>query len=86
MYEVRLDQRAARDMDRLRGELWQRIRDTLLSLEQNPRPQGSQKLRGTEDTYRIRVGEYRIIYEVDDKRRSVTIRRVKHRGDAYRGL
>ena len=73
-------------MDRLRGDLWSRVRDAILSLRDDPKPQGSLKLQGVADAYRLRVGDYRIVYEVDDASQVVTIRRVKHRSEAYRGL
>ena len=54
-------------------------------LATEPLPQGSQKLSGSERTYRIRVGDYRVIYEVFTGSRTVEIQRVRHRKDVYRG-
>jgi len=53
-------------------------------LEQNPRPHGCTKLEGSEDEYRVRVGDYRILYVIDDKAKLVTVARVRHRREAYR--
>ena len=62
----------------------QRIIGRIQSLTSNPRPQGSDKLAGYDDRYRVRQGSYRIIYLVDDARREVTIFKVGHRKEVYR--
>lgn len=54
------------------------------SLEENPLPQGYRKLHGTQHQYRIRTGDYRVIYEFDPETKVVTIYHVRHRKDAYR--
>ncbi len=56
----------------------------MLELEQTPRPHGCTKLEGSEDEYRVRAGDYRILYVIDDKAKLVTVARVRHRRDAYR--
>jgi mRNA interferase RelE/StbE len=61
------------------GRVLQRIRE----LAGNPRPVGCKKLHGYKDRWRIRVGTYRVVYAIDDERRSVDITRVAHRKDAY---
>jgi mRNA interferase RelE/StbE len=53
-------------------------------LAEDPRPAGSKKLKGSDESYRIRVGDYRVIYDVLDVIRIVLIQRVRHRKDAYR--
>ena len=53
-------------------------------LATNPRPAGCRKLEGAEDLWRIRIGDYRVIYSVDDARRIVDVSAVRHRSDAYR--
>ena len=53
-------------------------------LAHEPLPHGSQKLSGSERTYRIRVGDYRVIYEVCTELRIIEIQRVRHRKDVYR--
>lgn len=62
----------------------QRIVEKIQALATHPRPQGSEKLAGYADRYRLRQGRYRIIYLVDDERREVTIFKVGHRKDVYR--
>lgn len=61
----------------------QRIVAKIQALAANPRPQGSDKLAGYADRYRLRQGSYRIIYLVDDEHREVTIFRIGHRKDVY---
>ncbi len=61
-----------------------RIIDAAVELANNPMPNGSQKLAGSERTYRIRVGDYRIVYEVFAESHIVEIQRIRHRKDVYR--
>lgn len=86
VYRLRLTSSARKDLDRLRGGTWERVRDALLALREEARPKGCRKLHGGSDTYRIRVGDYRAVYDVDDDAEQVTILRVRHRRDAYRSL
>ena len=70
------------------NNLPQKIRSRLLAeirlLGDNPRPDGVKKLKGYEDTYRIRVGNYRVIYEIKDREMIVLVLSGVHRKDAYR--
>lgn len=86
MYRLLLTARARKDLDRLRGVEWDRVREALFALRENPRPPGCKKLQGGRFTYRIRVGDYRAVYDINDDAQSLTILRVRHRRDAYRGL
>ena len=61
-----------------------RIVAAAVELANNPMPNGSQKLAGSERTYRIRVGDYRILYEVFAESHIVEIQRIRHRKDVYR--
>ena len=61
-----------------------RIVERIRALAQDPRVQGSEKLAGAADRYRVRQGRYRIIYLIDDGRREVTIFKIGHRKDVYR--
>jgi mRNA interferase RelE/StbE len=65
-------------------EAYERVRDAIRSLSANPRPHGCVKLTGRSGL-RIRVGDYRVIYEVDDGQRVVTVLHVGHRRDVYSG-
>ena len=61
-----------------------RIIGRVRSLSEDPRPHGSEKLAGHHDRYRIRQGNYRIVYEIDDRAGRVTIYKIGHRKDIYR--
>lgn len=82
-YTVRLKPRAERELDRVPIAVARRIWQKLLSLEREPRPRGTAKLEGVEG-YRIRVGDYRITYLVDDDERVVDVARIAHRREVYR--
>ncbi len=79
---LKLGPRAQRDLDRLRGAIWERVRDALLVLAQIPRPKGCIKL--STGAWRIRVGDIRVLYDIDDKAKTVEVLRIKHRRDIYR--
>lgn len=85
VYHVELHRGAQRDLERLARALVDRVAQQIDRLERDPYPAGSEKLTGVE-AYRIRVGDYRIIYRVDDAARSVTVMRVRHRREMYRKL
>jgi len=79
-----LDRRVQRELDRVVEPDFSRIAAALLGLEDNPRPAGCRKLRGLEG-WRIRMGNWRVIYHVNDQERRVTIVAVKRRReDTYR--
>jgi mRNA interferase RelE/StbE len=74
---------ARKELDSLNDALFARIDRKILSLADNPRPAGCKKLRGYKDQWRIRVGDYRVIYLLDDYKALVTIMRVAHRKEVY---
>jgi mRNA interferase RelE/StbE len=82
-YEVRIKDSARREMDSLPSSTHRRISKALLSLESAPRPKNCIRLRGRPE-YRIRVGDYRVLYVVDDRSRSVEVMAVGNRKDVYR--
>ncbi len=82
-YVVILKRPAERELDRLPAQVRQRITQKLLELEDNPRPHGVQKLHG-QDRYRVRVGDYRVLYLIDDRTKTVEVVAVGHRRDVYR--
>lgn len=82
-YQVVLKRAAEKDLEAIRGSLFSRIKHKLLSLEQDPRPFGVQKLHD-QDAYRIRVSDYRILYLIDDAAKRVDVLSVAHRREAYR--
>jgi len=78
-----LHREAARAFKRLHGNLRERIAAAIDGLAGEPRPAGAEKLVGRDD-YRIRIGEYRVVYAVDDAARVVTVARIAHRREVYR--
>jgi len=70
-------------MDKLPALIHTRISRGILVLEDNPRPRGTKKLSGREE-YRLRVGDYRVLYTIDDKGCVVTVFAVGHRREVYR--
>lgn len=82
-YEVRVVPAAEREMDKLPTSVHTRISRRILSLEDNPRPRGAKKLSGSEE-YRLRVGDYRVLYTIDDERCIITVFVVGHRREVYR--
>jgi mRNA interferase RelE/StbE len=84
-YRVEVQRSAERDLDRLSTMLFDRISARLAALAEEPRPTGAEKLTGLH-AFRVRVGDYRIIYEVDDSARVVVVMRIRHRREVYRKL
>jgi len=82
-YEVRIIPAAEREMDRLATAVHGRISRRILSLEDNPRPRSAKKLGGRGE-YRLRIGDYRVLYTINDKGRIVTVFAVGHRREVYR--
>lgn len=75
--------RAQKELGQLPGGDYERVRDAVGARAENPRPPGSIKLTGREG-WRIRVGNYRVIYEIDDEQSVVTVLHIGHRRDVYR--
>ncbi len=82
-YSIRILRRAQKALARLPKRDYERVRDAIRALAENPRPPGARKLRDREG-WRIRVGVYRVIYEIDDANRIITVLDIGHRGDIYR--
>jgi mRNA interferase RelE/StbE len=84
VYPVELRPAALRDLRKLDLTIRRRIGASIDHLAQEPRPAEVGKLQGQENRYRIRVGEYRIIYEIEDRVLLVLVLRVGHRREVYR--
>ena len=84
-YALLIKRSAEKEMNRLPARAFERVSTVILKLERDPRPRGAKKLRGVHD-YRIRLGEHRILYCVDDNQRVVELVAVGHRREVYRGL
>jgi mRNA interferase RelE/StbE len=85
-YAVLLEKSAARFLLRLRdAKLKSRLDEAIESLAGDPRPSGCRKLAGTSDRYRVRVGDYRIVYRIDDGKVTVLVLVIGHRREVYDG-
>ncbi len=83
-YRVELSAAARRELRGLDSNARDRILRALLRFETDPRPAGAKKLTGRDELWRVRAGDYRIVYEVRDKLLVVLVVRVAHRREAYR--
>jgi mRNA interferase RelE/StbE len=85
-YTVIIGRTAQRSIGALQQDMRRRIVAAIDGLAATPRPPNGHPLAGHNDVWRVRVGNYRIIYEIDDHAATVTVTRVAHRREAYRGL
>ena len=83
MYNLGISNSALKIMDKLDKSLYLRISNKIHSLENNPRPNGSLKLADME-AYRIRVGDYRILYTINDDKQEIVVFNVSHRKESYK--
>ena len=83
-YRVEVVRSAYRDLDKLNPQVGNRIIVAIRSLALEPRPRQCTKLSGSESSYRLRVGDYRVLFEVDDNEKLVTVFAVGHRREIYR--
>lgn len=86
MYQIDLRRRAQRGLDRLPTSDARVILNAVQKLADNPRPRGVEKLRSGGGWWRIRQGDYRVIYDIDDERKTVTILYIGHRREIYWSL
>jgi len=82
-YTVKLKRSAEKELDNLPKKIHDKVINILLSLKENPFPQNFKKLRGREG-YRIRVGDYRILYLIDESAKNIEVVSVAHRKEVYR--
>jgi mRNA interferase RelE/StbE len=85
MYKVEVRRRAQRALDKLPKSDFQAVIESIKGLVEIPRPRGIEKVKST-GLWRIRQGDYRIIYAIDDKEHLVTVVRVGHRKEIYRAF
>ena len=81
-YSIFILRSAQKELAKLPSDVYERVRDKIYSLPSHPRPSGSKKLTAR-PAWRIRVGNYRIIYEINDKEKTILIVHIGHRKDAY---
>ena len=84
MYGVFVERAAEKDLRRLPLDVRFRVANALRSLANDPRPVRSRKLAGTKHDWRIRMGDYRVIYEIADSIKVIRVYRIRHRREAYR--
>ena len=82
-YPLDIKQSAQKELDALDDTLFTRIDRKILALADNPRPVGCKKLQGYKDQWRIRIGDYRVIYVIDNATKTVTVTHVAHRREVY---
>ena len=85
-YDVIIKPSAEKQLDKLPKTVRIRVIEKLEELCHDPRPEGAVKLKGAEDLWRIRIGVYRVIYQILDDRLLVFVLRVSHRKDIYKGM
>ncbi len=84
-YSVELKPSARKELERLSAELIGRIFPKLEGLEHEPRPAGCKKLKGGRQEWRLRVGQYRVVYTIDEAKLRVSVTRIRHRSEVYEG-
>jgi mRNA interferase RelE/StbE len=84
VYRILLERAAEKDLGRLSTEMHDRVIVAIRALGNDPRPPGCRKLAGSKYDWRIRVGDYRVVYEIADAIRVVRVNRVRHRSEVYR--
>ena len=84
VYEVRWKNSAVKELRKFESSARVRIADAVGKLSDEPHPNGCKKLRGSLCTYRIRIGEFRVVYEVESHSKRIIIVRVRHRREVYK--
>ena len=84
LYRVLLERAVEKDLAGMAPEIHDRVITAIQALAKNPRPPGCRKLAGSKHDWRVRVGDYRVIYEIADEIRIVRVNRVRHRREVYR--
>jgi len=85
-YRVKFSKRAEKQFKKLPSQVQQRLRLQIDALSENPHPTGVKKLEGEDNQYRIRAGNYRIVYAVQEAVLLVILLRIGHRREVYRKL
>jgi mRNA interferase RelE/StbE len=83
-YRIELKNSVLKDIRRIPQGMLLRIREAIESLAENPLPTKSKKIQGYDDYYRIRIGQYRVVYHIGKKIRIITIIKIGHRKDVYK--
>ncbi|MDJ0601720.1 MAG: type II toxin-antitoxin system RelE/ParE family toxin [Crocosphaera sp.] len=83
-YNIIISKSVQKQIDSLSDELRIRILEKVKKLKEEPRPQGVIKLKGYTKEYRLRIGNYRVRYEIDDSNKTILLLQCKHRSEVYR--
>jgi len=86
IYTIEIKHLAEKFLETVSKDYYLLIKNAINGLKDNPRPHGYKKLAGFSDLYRIRVGIYRIIYSIQDKKLYIEILKISHRKEIYRNL
>ena len=82
-HTVEIKPSARKELEALSGTLLGRVVNRIESLRETPRPAGCKKLKGYKDQWRIRIGDWRVVYIIDDAAKIVRVTRIAHRGEVY---
>ena len=82
-YQLTIARSASKELENLPGSAIERVRTKIRGLATEPRPHGSKKLKGSRNSWRIRIGDWRVLYQIDDEKKIVDISAIRHRSDAY---
>ena len=85
-YRITFARSARKELYQLSADFTERVLQRIELLSENPRPAGVTKLKGQRNLWRLRVGDYRVIYSIDDTARTVDVSIIRHRRDVYRYL
>ena len=85
-YSISFARSSRKELEHLSGELTERILAKIETLAENPRPVGVIKLHGQKNLWRMRVGDYRVVYSIDDFSKMIDVSVIRHRRDVYRDM
>ena len=83
-YQVRIERRALKELAKLPPNMTGRVRTAIDQLSTLPRPHNARKLTGSRDQWRVRIGDYRVLYEINDRAHEVRVFAIGHRREIYR--
>ena len=84
MYELYIERTAEKDLRKLPPQYFNTVLTKIKALSNDPRPKGSRKIINSEKFWRIRIGAYRVLYEISDAEHSIKIYKIRHRKDVYK--
>jgi mRNA interferase RelE/StbE len=83
-YRLEIKRNAAKELSKVRPDVGMKLLKYIDALASNPRPRQSHKLKLSSSSYRLRIGEYRVLYQINDELKLVTIFKVGHRREVYK--